>query len=117
MSMHRSAISHDDRRVLRYRPRTSDRPPGRPPPVGPEPPAADGPADDYRHRMRVNIAAFIFTAGLIAIGIWLAFGISEMRATQDCILSGRRNCAPIPPPHADGATGRARFVNVAAEQP
>lgn len=118
MSMQRAAITQPDRRVLRYRPRTSDRPPGgRAPAGGPEQPAAEVPPDDFRHRMRVNIAAFIFTAALTATGIWLAFSIADMRAAQDCVLMGRRNCATIPPPHSGGAMERARFVNVASELP
>ena len=55
---------------------------------------ADG-ADDYKHRMLINAAAFVFVAALIGAGIWLANSIASMRKTQDCVLSGRRNCAPI----------------------
>jgi hypothetical protein len=52
-------------------------------------------ADDYRHRMAVNAAAFGFCVLLVAIGIWLAIKIAELRRDQDCILSGRRNCAQL----------------------
>ncbi|HEX3859320.1 MAG TPA: hypothetical protein VHV58_06925 [Pseudolabrys sp.] len=55
----------------------------------------DGGADDYRHRMMMNAAAFVFVAALIAAGLWLADTMAEMRKNQDCVLSGRRNCAPI----------------------
>ncbi len=51
--------------------------------------------DDFRHRMIVNVIAFLFIVMLTATGIWLAETIAAMRKTQDCILSGRRNCAPI----------------------
>ena len=51
--------------------------------------------DDYRHRMMVNLAALIFTLMLATAGAWLAVKIAEMRQTQDCFLSGRRNCTPI----------------------
>jgi len=118
MSMQRTAITQPDRRVLRYRPRTSDRPPGGRAPAGrPEQPAAEVPPDDFRYRMRINIAAFIFTAALTATGIWLAFSIADMRAAQDCVLMGRHNCVTILPPHMDGAMKRARFVNVTSELP
>jgi hypothetical protein len=117
MSMQRSAIARNDRRVLKYRPRTSDRAPGRPLANGLEPNTAPALPDDYPQRMRVNIAAFIFAAVLTAVGIWLAFSIADMRAAQDCVLMGRRNCVTIPAPHADGTMNRARFVNVAAELP
>jgi hypothetical protein len=51
--------------------------------------------DDYRHRMVVNVAALIFTVMLALAGVWLAMQLAEMRKNQDCVLSGRRNCAPI----------------------
>jgi hypothetical protein len=54
--------------------------------------------DDYRHRMRMNIAAGLFTVVLIGFGVWLAMSIADLRRTQDCILMGRRDCAVIPQP-------------------
>jgi hypothetical protein len=51
--------------------------------------------DNYRHRMMVNLAAFLFIVALAAAGVWLAIEIVDMRKNQDCLLSGRRNCAPI----------------------
>lgn len=51
--------------------------------------------DEFRHRMLANIAAFAFTIALLAIGIWLAISISDMRKTQDCVSMGRRDCARI----------------------
>ena len=54
--------------------------------------------DDFRHRMLANIAAFAFTVALLAIGIWLALSISDMRKTQDCVAMGRRDCARITTP-------------------
>jgi hypothetical protein len=55
-------------------------------------------ADDYRHRMLVNTAAFVFVMTLIGAGLWLADTMAQMRRNQDCALSGRRNCAPIEVP-------------------
>jgi hypothetical protein len=52
-------------------------------------------ADDYRHRMIVNVAAFLFVIGLIGAGIWLADTMARMRKDQDCVLSGRRGCTPV----------------------
>ena len=57
-----------------------------------------GEPDDYRHRMRMNIAAGLFTVMLIGFGVWLAISIADLRRTQDCILYGRRDCAVIPQP-------------------
>jgi hypothetical protein len=51
--------------------------------------------DTYRHRMMVNLAALAFIIVLALAGMWLAMQIIQMRKNQDCILSGRRNCAPI----------------------
>jgi hypothetical protein len=51
--------------------------------------------DDFRHRMMVNAAAFLFVAALVAAGVWLADTITTMRKTQDCVLSGKRGCGPV----------------------
>jgi len=53
------------------------------------------PPDDFRHRMLANAAAFAFTIALIAVGLWLAMRISDLRSTQDCAFMGQRDCAPI----------------------
>ena len=85
-------------RILRFRPRgtlpTHNTPP--PSPVEdldkyerPKEP------DDYRHRMMMNGIALAATAALIAIGIWIADTMAHMRKDQDCVLTGRRNCAEI----------------------
>ena len=51
--------------------------------------------DDYRHRMLVNIAAFVFILVLIGAGLWVADTMAQMRKDQDCVLSGRRGCSPV----------------------
>jgi hypothetical protein len=53
------------------------------------------PADDYRHRMIVNAAAFLFLAALIGGGLWLVDTMAKMQKDQNCVLSGRRGCTPI----------------------
>lgn len=45
--------------------------------------------------MKVNAAAFGFCVLLVVVGVWLAIKIAEMRRDQDCVLSGRRNCAQL----------------------
>ena len=52
-------------------------------------------SDDYRHRMTVNVIAFVFVLALIGVGLWLADTMAEMRKNQDCVLSGRRGCTPV----------------------
>jgi hypothetical protein len=56
--------------------------------------------DNYRQRMFNNALAFAFCILLVAIGVWLATTIAEMRRNQDCVLSGRRNCAQVNVPPA-----------------
>lgn len=51
--------------------------------------------DDYRHRMIVNLLGLAVCILLIVAGVWLANKIAELRRDQDCVLSGRRNCAQI----------------------
>lgn len=76
------------------------------PSVGPVPGLADFEngrgGDDYRHRMLVNVAVFAVAALLVLGGIWLAIQIADLRKAQDCVLSGRRNCATIVVPEPAG---------------
>ena len=57
--------------------------------------------DNYRQRMINNGLALAFCVLLVAIGVWLATAIAEMRRNQDCVLSGRRNCANVIVPPAN----------------
>ena len=57
--------------------------------------------DDYRHRMTVNALALVATIVLIAIGVWLAVAIADMRKKQDCYLQGHRNCNQLMIPKGD----------------
>jgi hypothetical protein len=95
---------NDERgRVLRFEPRRGSRPPRSPPgPFGSSP--VEGfdkyarepdEHDDYRHRMRANLAATVVVGLLIWCGYWLFDTIAEMRKNQDCVLTGRTNCAQI----------------------
>lgn len=99
MKTQRPISSDHEHVVLKFRPRTSAHPPG----SAPQQEAEDlsryerkpDEPDDFRHRMLANLAAFAFTVALIAIGIWLAISIAELRKNQDCVLMGRRDCAQI----------------------
>ena len=96
MSNDGSSSSDDEPRVVRF-------PHGRAGARTPAPPPVDDlakfergeGADDYRHRMTVNILAFVFVIALIGAGIWLADTMAQMRKNQDCVLSGRRGCSPV----------------------
>jgi hypothetical protein len=93
----------DDRgRVLPFpRRRTRVSPPKSSEPVEGVEKYAQSEPDDYRQRMINNGLAFAFIVLLAAAGVWLADSIADMRRNQDCVLSGRRNCAPVPAPPAD----------------
>jgi hypothetical protein len=43
----------------------------------------------------MNLLAFLVLALIVYCGIWLANSMSQLRKDQDCVLSGRTNCAPI----------------------
>ncbi|HML14871.1 MAG TPA: hypothetical protein VK456_16315 [Xanthobacteraceae bacterium] len=57
-----------------------------------------GGEDDYRHRMLMNVLGFITCAVLVAVGVWIANSIAELRRNQDCVFSGRHDCAHIDVP-------------------
>ena len=104
-----SASSDEEHRVLQFRPRSLAPATGRKlnEPVRQLEAANDlsryerdrEEPDDFRHRMLANVAAFAFTVALLAIGIWLAMSIADLRRTQDCVLMGRRDCVRISAPH------------------
>ena len=54
--------------------------------------------DSYRHRMVNNLLAFAVLSLIVYCGIWLANTMAQLRADQDCVLTGRTNCAPIKVP-------------------
>src|SRR4051812_37668927 len=99
-------------RILPFRPRDlprADKPrqkpgadgPERTPIEGLEKYSADREPDDYRQRMTNNVLALAFCLLLVGVGYWLANSIADLRKNQDCVLSGRRNCANISVPPAD----------------
>ena len=54
--------------------------------------------DDFRHRMLMNGIGLVVTVVLIVAGLWIAEVMAHMRKDQDCVLTGRRGCAPIDAP-------------------
>jgi hypothetical protein len=94
-------------RVIRFEPRRKPQhPAGWFPSSSPRSPVEDlakysrerEDGDDYRQRMRANIAAIVLVALLIWCGFWLFNTLADLRQVQDCILTGRTNCAPITVP-------------------
>lgn len=100
MKAQRPVSSDDEHRVIPFRPRQAREAgpsgarlqPGSDQHAGTNPPSSS-PPDDFRSRMLANLAALLVTALLIAIGIWLATNIADLRKAQDCSLLGRQDCA------------------------
>jgi len=47
-------------------------------------------------RDRENIAGVIAVAAIVALGLWLVHLAAANIKLQNCVFSGRRDCAPIP---------------------
>lgn len=61
-------------------------------------PENDQSPEDQRDRRLGNIIIVIFLVLLIGGGTWIANVMLDVRKVQDCVASGRRNCAPIDVP-------------------
>ena len=75
---------------------SSDRPPtGRPVGPGRQPETAG-------ERRLINLLIVGFILFVLGAGLWLGDALLEARRIDECVSSGRRNCAPItvprPPP-------------------
>jgi hypothetical protein len=115
MSEERQGLPEEMGRVVRFRPRisgTAARHPAEAPaatregsPVGDIDRYERAGEDDYRHRMIMNVLALLVCLLLAGSGVWLANKIAEMRRNQDCVLSGRLNCARIDLPPSDRSGG------------
>jgi hypothetical protein len=56
------------------------------------------PEEDERSRTLNNIFLLAFFILLVGSGIWIVNVMLDVRKMQDCVGSGRRNCAPIDVP-------------------
>jgi hypothetical protein len=93
--------NEDKGRILQFPPHPRRRRPARyspPPPIEEIDTYARGAEDDFPHRMKTNAAAVLVVILLVICGWWLADAIAQMRKNQDCVLSGRRNCAQVEVP-------------------
>lgn len=54
--------------------------------------------ESYKQRMVNNLLAFALLSLIVYCGIWLANTMAQLRTNQDCVLTGRTNCAPIKVP-------------------
>ncbi len=55
-------------------------------------------AQEERDRRAANIFLLVGAAIFIGIGIWLANAMIDARRADECLSSGRRNCAPVEVP-------------------
>jgi hypothetical protein len=56
------------------------------------------PDDDERDRTIANVILLVGFVVLVGGGIWIAGAMLDARKMDDCMSSGRRNCAPIETP-------------------
>ena len=57
--------------------------------------ATDDEDESGRDRAITNVIIVAFVVMLIGAGLWLADAMFHLRKDQDCVLSGRKNCADI----------------------
>jgi hypothetical protein len=55
----------------------------------------DGEDLSYGHRMLMNVMAVAIITLLVGVGVWIADTMGALQRDQDCLLQGRKNCAPI----------------------
>jgi len=63
------------------------------PPLDPD----DRPPTEEERR-RTNLIMLCVAAAVVVIGVWLVNWMVDQRKLQECLESGRRNCAPIEAP-------------------
>jgi hypothetical protein len=62
-----------------------------------EPAPASQSHESQARRRRVAVAGLVFVLLLVLGGLYLAHALRAMSQLQDCVMSGRSNCAPIEP--------------------
>jgi hypothetical protein len=54
--------------------------------------------DDEDDRRRTNLILLVAAVAVVVAGVWLVNTMVDMRKRQECVESGRHNCAPIDAP-------------------
>lgn len=67
---------------------------------GEDPPSETSPVPDSR---RAAVAGLVITLLLVLGGLFLVHVLNRTGKLQDCVMSGRTNCAPIAPPAGSGS--------------
>lgn len=55
----------------------------------------EGADHDHGEGGRRNVMFLVAAVVVVVIGVWLVNKLLAMREMQDCLASGRTNCAPI----------------------
>jgi len=58
-------------------------------------PDSDRDREDEAARSRNNLLFLAVAAIIVIIGIWLVNKLIDLRNLQNCLESGRHNCAPV----------------------
>lgn len=67
--------------------------------LGGRPRKGDDDGGDDQRRSLMSLAALVFVILLVVGCVWLAKALSEHARLEDCLMSGRTNCAPIDTQH------------------
>jgi hypothetical protein len=51
--------------------------------------------DDYAISNRTLLAVILFVVGFVVVGVWLLETMRSNAQLEECVMAGRRNCAPI----------------------
>jgi hypothetical protein len=54
--------------------------------------------DDDGGTQRGALIGFAVVVGILAVSLWVAYELYASSKMQDCLMSGRSNCAPIERP-------------------
>jgi hypothetical protein len=52
---------------------------------------------DEEDRLTRNLAGLAFTLALVVVGLILVQELGRTARLEDCLMSGRTNCAPVDP--------------------
>jgi len=61
----------------------------------PDPDSSRGQEDDGDDDQRGNLLFLLVAVLVVVAGIWLVTKLIDLRNLQNCLESGRHNCAPI----------------------
>ncbi len=67
-----------------------------------EAPRGDEESEEREHRVFVNLAAAAFLLALAIAIVWVVMALDARRKLENCLNSGRRNCAELVQPATGG---------------